>query len=65
MVLTLRNRCFDLAMKAVFNAKERNLDDWAKLFRNADPGFELLGAKKSPKSQLSIIEARWKEQLDS
>lgn len=49
------SRTFDIHMMALQNAKEREAEDWAWLFRNADPRFHFLGI-----TQLGIIEARWR-----
>lgn len=46
-------------MKQNFNGKERDADDWAKLFLATDERFKIVGIKTPPKSLLSIIEARW------
>ena len=53
-------RCFDLAMKEIFNAKERDLDDWTILFSMADSRFEIANVIQLPESQLAIIEVVWK-----
>lgn len=47
-------------MMALQNAKEREAEDWAGLFRNADPRFNFLGITQPPFSKLGIIEARWR-----
>ena len=46
-------------MKQNFNGKERDADDWAKLFKVADPCFRLTRIKTPSYSMLSIIEATW------
>ena len=46
-------------MKAKFNSKERDADDWAALFKAADPRFKVRRVSCSPGSILSIIEAVW------
>ena len=63
MALTLRRNCraYDLAMKSLLNAKERNADEWVKLFGKADPRFGAVKIKSPPQSMLSIIEATWQE----
>ncbi|KAL9620550.1 MAG: hypothetical protein Q9160_004911 [Pyrenula sp. 1 TL-2023] len=53
-------RSFDLAMKGIQNAKERDADDWARVFRDCDAGFEFQGIQKPPESTLSFISATWK-----
>ena len=49
----------DLTMLEMQNSCERDLDDWAALFRNADPRFEFLGGQLPAGSNLWIITARW------
>jgi ABC-type uncharacterized transport system YnjBCD substrate-binding protein len=50
---------FDLAMLEFHNGKERDAEDWAQLFKDADPRFQYLGVKKPPMSRLGLIEATW------
>ena len=52
-------RSFDLALLELMNGKERDLDNWASLFREADPRFTFTGVKRPSGSKLSFIEARW------
>ncbi|KAJ4288909.1 hypothetical protein N0V90_011250 [Kalmusia sp. IMI 367209] len=52
-------RGFDLAMKALQNAKERDAQDWKDLFHNADPRFKLEDIKTPPGATLAIISATW------
>ncbi len=42
------------------NAKERDLDDWNHLLKQADPRFRLEDVKKPKGSRLAIIEVAWK-----
>ena len=53
-------RCFDLAMKEIFNAKERDIDDWTHLFHLADSRFEIAYLRQPATSQLAIIEVIWR-----
>lgn len=46
-------------MLVTVNAREREVDDWEALFKEADPRFKFLGARLPPKSRLWIIEAEW------
>ena len=55
-----RVRALDLAMASVQNSHERELADWAKIFEQADPGFEFQGAEKPVGSDLWILVAEWK-----
>ncbi|KAF2730279.1 sterigmatocystin 8-O-methyltransferase precursor [Polyplosphaeria fusca] len=52
-------RTFDLGMKGIQNAKERDPDDWSLLFRTADARFKLQEIQKPPQANLSIICAAW------
>lgn len=52
-------RTLDVVMLTVTNSRERELDDWKDLFRNADPIYKFLRAWKPIKSQLWFIEAEW------
>lgn len=49
----------DFAMLEFHNAKERDADDWAKLFHEADPRFKFLGVKQPPAAKMGSTEARW------
>ena len=53
----------DLSMKAFLNAKEREIDDWKRLFTVADPEFKFLEVKMAPGSPLGVIHVRWKESM--
>ena len=48
-------------MKYLFNSKERDADEWVKLFGEADPRFGAVKIRSRPQSMLSIIEATWNE----
>lgn len=50
-------------MKAVFNAKERDLDDWTSLFQKADSRFSITEVKRLPSSSLALIEVGWFDEL--
>lgn len=52
-------RSLDLCMMAMFNSKERTVEEWEGLFQIADRRFRFLGAKRPSKSLLWIIEAVW------
>lgn len=54
-----RMRSFDLSMTSTQNAKERELGDWAQLFREADGKFQFQGVTRPPGSDHSIIVAVW------
>lgn len=49
----------DLVMKALYNGKERDADEWAMLFQRAGPGFKLKALKQSPRSMNALIEVVW------
>ena len=46
-------------MKAMFNAKERDLNDWNNLLLKADPRFKILRVNKLTSSPLALIEVSW------
>ena len=46
-------------MLALFNAGERDSDDWVDLFNRADPRFQLVNIRTPKGSNLSIIEVIW------
>lgn len=46
-------------MWALHNAKERNVDGWRQLLKDADNGFELTAVKCPVGSRLSIILVTW------
>lgn len=41
------------------NAKERDVDDWAKILSEAHPSFHLQAIRKPPGSRLAILEVTW------
>jgi hypothetical protein len=53
------DRTSDMAMKEVQNAKERDADDWARLFETADRRFVLREIREPDGSDLAIIVAEW------
>lgn len=53
-------RSFDLVMSSIQNARERELEDWKELFRQADPRFHFEGATSPPGSNHSLIVAVWR-----
>jgi len=52
-------RTMDMMMQVLVNAREREVDGWAELFREADERFKFLGAWKPEKSRMWFIEAEW------
>jgi len=58
-------RSMDLTMLELQNSRERELDDWAKLFAAADPRFDFMGGKQPAGSILWILEAVWKGESSS
>lgn len=57
--LIRRSRSMDLTMLELQNSREREMDDWAKLFEQADSRFKFLGGSKPEGANLWILEARW------
>ncbi|MCJ1314135.1 hypothetical protein MMC25_007815 [Agyrium rufum] len=52
-------RNMDVVMLMLLNAQERDKDQFANLFRMADPRFKYLGIRKCEGATLSMIEASW------
>jgi hypothetical protein len=53
-------RSMDMIMLTLFNARERDQDDWKNLFELADPGFKFLSAKRAKESEPpAVIVASW------
>jgi len=48
-----------MLMLALSNARERDVDDWMNLFKQADSRFVFLGIKTLEDSSIAIIEAVW------
>ena len=51
----------DLVMLAIQNSREREIEDWARLFELADSRFKFLGATQPIGSTLWILESIWEE----
>ncbi|KAH8893874.1 S-adenosyl-L-methionine-dependent methyltransferase [Thozetella sp. PMI_491] len=49
----------DLNMAILFNARDREMSDWARLFETASPGYQFEGEKRPPGSGLSVMAALW------
>lgn len=49
----------DMLMLTLYNAREREHDDWAHLFAQADGRFTFIRAFKPEGSAAGIIEAVW------
>lgn len=49
----------DLLQFVTVNGKERELEDWKSVFKQADPRFQFLDARKPEKSHTWLIEAIW------
>ncbi|KAF2969065.1 hypothetical protein GQX73_g4493 [Xylaria multiplex] len=54
-----RLRSMDLTMTEIQSSYEREVDDWAKLFRDASPRFAFQGAKQPYGSNLGFMVAEW------
>jgi hypothetical protein len=46
-------------MLQIQNSKEREVQDWEILFKEADSRFRFVGVKQPRGSKLAIIEAIW------
>lgn len=49
-----------VSMNVLFNSADREMEEWARLFAEADPGFDFKGGSQPPGSDLWILEAEWK-----
>lgn len=49
-----------VSMHVLFNSADRELEEWARLFAEADPGFDFKGGSLPPGSGLWILEAEWR-----
>jgi len=52
-------------MKATFNSKERDLDDWKRLFAKADTRFKFISDTQPKEGQLAILLLRLYRSLDT
>lgn len=52
-------RATDFGMMGMANSKERDLNDWIELLKEADPGFVLKGVKTPPNSELTTVAVVW------
>ncbi|KAM7206072.1 S-adenosyl-L-methionine-dependent methyltransferase [Naviculisporaceae sp. PSN 640] len=55
-----RLRSMDLTMTELQNSHERELEDWAELFKVADPRFDFQGGKLPSGANLWLLVAEWK-----
>ncbi|KAI1758874.1 S-adenosyl-L-methionine-dependent methyltransferase [Hypoxylon sp. FL1150] len=53
-----KTRTLDIAMMALFNSVERDLEDWKELFHVADPNLKLVNVNKPLGSALAVMELR-------
>ncbi|KAF7512644.1 hypothetical protein GJ744_000905 [Endocarpon pusillum] len=54
-------RAADLGLKALFNGKERDAEDWKQLFHDADPRFKFLGLSVAPGFPSAVIQTQWEQ----
>ncbi|RAH44621.1 sterigmatocystin 8-O-methyltransferase [Aspergillus brunneoviolaceus CBS 621.78] len=52
-------RTMGLGMIGLFNAYERDIEDWTRLFEQADPRFQLLGCRHLDGAEMALIEFEW------
>ena len=52
-------RVMDVSMKAFNNARERDAETWAALFKEADPRYLFKGIVLPKGARMAIIEAEW------
>ena len=48
-------------MLTIQNSKEREAEEWKKLFERADTRFSFVGIRTVPNSPLALIQAIWTE----
>lgn len=53
-----KTRTLDIAMMALFNSVERDLNDWKELFRMADPKLKLVNVNTPIGSALTVMELK-------
>ncbi len=58
-VLIIKCRTMDLLQFVTINGREREVQDWKDLFRQADERFQFSKAWKPEKSHMWLIEAIW------
>ena len=51
----------DATMLEIYNAKERELDEWKTLFEQADKRFKFKGMTQPSGSRLALLETIWDE----
>ena len=54
-----KTRSLDLTMLLLANAKEREPEEWRRLYEEADPRFQFEGITSPEGSDMSLIVARW------
>ncbi|KUJ07170.1 O-methyltransferase-like protein [Mollisia scopiformis] len=54
-------RAYDMLMMTLFNARERELEDWITLFTQADKRFKFVGVKKMEVGTMSVITVVWED----
>ncbi|KAM7202700.1 S-adenosyl-L-methionine-dependent methyltransferase [Rhypophila sp. PSN 637] len=52
-------RFMDISMKAFNNARERDAEDWVRLFARADVRFRFVGITVPQGARMAIIQAEW------
>lgn len=50
----------DLRMMALFNAEERPVDAWKKIFKAADERFDIVRVKADPLTFMVVMEVEWR-----
>ena len=49
----------DVGMLTIFNAQERDRDEWISLFKRADERFKFVSIDHPERANLSIIQFQW------
>jgi hypothetical protein len=50
----------DLRMMALFNAEERPVGAWEKMFESADERFDIVRVKADPMTLMVVMEVEWR-----
>ena len=59
LIFPPRRSAYDMLMMALFNAREREKDDWIRLLRDADERFRVISAKRQEVGTMGIILVEW------
>lgn len=58
-VMLIQRRAYDMLMMTLFNAREREMEDWIQLFEKADNRFKFKSAQKPDIGTMGVMIAVW------